>query len=365
MSTPVRQKDHKGRPVHSVTDHGRRGMLVATFPARRLRYTDRPLQSPAGSAEMAVDGTAGGSTESVWDGTGVGDTGADWTLTDDYGGSSESAAAMHAGTNGLDTGSATYGDKVMFDRGSTFTLADYSTLTLWLNTQSRGGDSEIELEWRDATDSGTGSKLKVGDYITWAVGSWVLVSIPTADFAVTAPVQHLRLKFKESTQQHYIDEIALQAAGDAGPVAYRVAPDDGEELTVSRLLLTVVDEQAGWLHGDFAAIDGGLPAGLLLRWWDPPSGEVLYSANLLDNLDLLGRFKVTNEAAFFTSGRLLTLALAFEHPIPLTGHQVIEVLVRDNLSQLMRLQARAIGGQRRESESDDAQSESPLPEDVG
>lgn len=343
MPLVTRQKIGSRAIDYVEGDRQRPVPVCATRREYPLTLWQQRFVTPVGSHELAINGAPiGGSSLSIWDGTGAGDTGADWTRG---GAGAESAAAMHSGTNGLDTGVMAKGDLVTFD---TPALAiTHQSLVFWLNAQAYPPNADIELRWQlsgvDASD-----KIKVNDYITVTVGSWQQVVIPIVDFDVVGNVDRLRIKHKKVAGQHlYYDDFQLSSGGGLGVQIYRVEAPTAKTIEVENVRLMLAGTSNGWLIADWATINGGLSAGLLLRFWDYYDGEVFWSYNFVNNKDLFGLLRLDNSVTFLDADRMITLLheAGLARPI-LSGHRVLDLVVRDDLSSLISINAWAMGGVR-------------------
>ena len=348
MSVTSRLKGPNNHPIDSVTNGTIEGLACATFPAKEYSHFEADFTNDLFANEMNLNGlSTGGLSLSIADGTGALDSGTpDWTIAGDP--MSETTAAAHSGTNGYDTGIKS-GVKSFFDNGAPLDITGFSSLNFWIKTISKGADSEIRLRWEDSTFSNLGSKLNLSSYITWSIGTWTYVSIPIADFGVTSPVQRLEISFKKSPQQHYIDEISLNTASGLayGPQIFSTVPPRDQEYSINKMRITIVADQAGWGHNSFTSLPA-LASGLLLRVKSNNSADnnVITSVNLQDNMDLFGHFSSEDIITFFATGRLITFFASFDNPIILKDNLALELVVRDDLSSLLRLQARCFGGRR-------------------
>jgi len=340
--------DSKGRHIASHEFEHENRLHVATSPRFAYNFAQPALlRTDNGQAEMNVNGFASGAALNVWDGTGVGDVGAaDWIPS---GVGSESAAAVHSGTNGWDTGNTQDGDKTEF-LGPITALGTYGLLNFWLNPQIAPAGSTVELGWRDA-NGGVGNKVNAENYVAMTIGVWQLVSIPLADFGAIGSVTKLRVKYKNTNQRHYIDDISLVASGGTGPFIYRMSRLNMPALDIHRLSLAVAGQSSGWAVNDFATINGGLGAGLLLKFWDYATGEVFWSFNLKNNLEMFGRTGNVNSITFAGTQHLVLLDYDLsEAKARIESTRVFDIVVRDDLSSLLGLNAFATGGELKEND---------------
>jgi len=294
------------------------------------------------SEQMAVDGVASGTAVIVWNGTGASDTGGDWSRS---GVGSESAGAMHAGTNGLDTGVTAKDDESVYDNGSTVDVnGTYATISFWLQPKAFPSKSELTVQFRNAVNSRIGALLNVANYVTnMDLDVWQKVEIPITDFLLTADVQKFVFKCEKSAgQQFYIDDIELVSSGGSGPYIFQVkAPDTSVQYHVSMLVLMIAEIETGWDDNKFANITA-LTSGLLLRQRDLSLGEdsVIWKFNSKDNVDLFGRYH-PQESFIFANGKLLVgfMVKPGAASIVVTDQRVLEFVVRDDLSTIDNIRA--------------------------
>jgi len=346
MPVNARLYDARGRPLHSIERDGDVLPVVATTPAQMHAFEQRLFtEVDDDTTELAIDSAVGGGTsdEKVWNGdeTLWSKTGTLTDITD--------TQSAHSGTYGLNITGSTINEYVRFDAGSALALTDITALSFWVQGQSKLGIINIQLE--DASGALTGNVLNIQSYITWSIFTWQQVVIPVADFGAAADIRYLRMTSMKNNQLWWMDDISLaSSAGSTGSIkTFRVAAEDYAvcfEVHTLRLVLTA--PSAGWAYDSFATIAGGLPAGLLLRYFNVRSGETFAVYNMVDNRDLLGRVTkvdstVLDSEAIFT----LDLDMSKTQWLRVVGTNVLDVVVRDDLSSLISLKAWAIGGEHR------------------
>lgn len=299
------------------------------------------LRTDNATEAMDIDGGAGGTPLSVWDGTGAGDTGADWSVA---GTGSESASAdAGSGTNGWDTGVTALDDGTTWDNGSLIDVNGlYANFTFQMNPQAFPATSRPRVVFLDASNNQIGNSLRIDDYTTnMDLGVWQQVTIPIADFALTANVQKIRFRYRNTAGQHYyFDDLQLVPSGGGGPYIFRVeAPDANTRYHVSMMVLVLSGAATGWNSTTFANITT-LTNGLLLRQRRISDGEVLWRLNSKDNVDLFGRFHPQDDIEF-ADGTLLVgfMVKPGKASVIVTDDEVLEVVVRDNLSGLDQARA--------------------------
>lgn len=305
---------------------------------------DRFLRTDDGSAPMNINGAPAGTPEVVWNGTGGGDAGGDWTAS---GSGSETAGAMRAGTNGWDTGVRGNGDDTLFTTSPAFDIqASYDSLSFWMNPQLKEGNTSLRLRLREAGGA-KGNVVIVDDYVTdFDIGVWQKVTIPIADFGLAASqlIDEVRVLYQAQgpkNQHYFFDDIELNPAGaGGGPYTFElVAPDANTRFHVSMLVLMVSGPSAGWNSTTFANISA-LTNGLLLRQRRISDGATLWSINSKDNTDLFGRYHPQDDITF-SDGSLLVgfMIKPGVASVVVTDDEVLEVVVRDDLSSLTSARA--------------------------
>jgi hypothetical protein len=293
-----------------------------------------------GAAKMNVDGRATGTPVVLWNGTGGGDTGSDWTV--DAGIGSEQAAAMHSGTNGWDTGVAALNQDTRFSNGADIDVNGlYTELTFWMQPKAFPIGAKLRVQFQNMANDVIGANLNVENYVTnMDLDVWQKVSIPIADFNLTANVAKMRFRYRQAAGQHFwFDDIELVPPG-GGPYKFRVEAPTTERWHVSMLVLVISGPSAGWDASAFASIAGGLPNGLLLRGRDKALGETLWSLNSKNNVDLFGRFHPQDDITFADGDLLLGFMIKpGKASIVVTDNLVLDFLVRDDLSSLSEMRA--------------------------
>jgi hypothetical protein len=293
------------------------------------------LQVGDGSEQLNVNGLSAGSPVAAWNGTGIGDTGGDWTPS---GQGSETAASMHSGTNGWDTGVTSGNNLTKFDSGADQDIVGtYDTLSFWMQPKAYPAGANLKIRWKtNGGGNAGGAELSISDYVTdFDIDVYQQVTIPIADFGLTGDVDKIQFKFSSQGGQHFwFDDIELNTSAGAGPYTYRVQAPAGEVWHVSMLVIMLSGPSADWDIGNFANISG-LTNGLLIRGRSLSTGEVSWALNSKDNLDLFGRFHPQDDIAF-SDGTLLVgfMVKPGLASIVVSDDEVVEILVRDNLEGL-------------------------------
>lgn len=316
------------------------GTPMFSVPQRNLGQS-KFLRTTDGSAIMHVDGTAQGSDTDVWLGTTDGG-GSDWTV---IGEGSEQAAAAHSGAEGWDTAVTGADDFTMFDNGADIdVVGTYQMLTFWMNPQAYPSGSKLCIWWKNFAGSNIGNFINVDDYVVnMDLGVWQEVSVPISDFNLTADASSFRFIYNvEAGQRFYFDDIKLNDGLANGPYLYRFsAPDATVCYHVTLLILLIAASETGWASTAFGNLAGGLSNGLIIRQRRISGGEILWSLNSKDNVDLFGRYH-PQESFTFSNGEMLLgfmLKPGSKASVIVTDDEVLEFVVRDDLSTLNQVRA--------------------------
>jgi hypothetical protein len=293
------------------------------------------LQVGNGSEQLNVNGLAAGAPVVAWNGTGIGDTGGDWTPS---GQGSESAGSMHSGTNGWDTGVTSGNNVTKFDGGADQDIVGtYDTLSFWMQPKAYPAGANLKIRWKtNGGGNAGGAELDVSNYVTdFDIDVYQKVTIPITDFGLTGDADKIQFKFASQGGQHFwFDDIELNTSAGGGPYTYRVQAPVGEHWHISMLVLMLSGPAVDWDIGNFANISS-LTNGLLIRSRKISTGEVAWTLNSKDNLDLFGRFHPQDDIAF-SDGTLLVgfMVKPGLASVVVTDDEVVEVVVRDNLEGL-------------------------------
>ena len=297
------------------------------------------------SEDMSLDGAAAGTPVVIWNGTGAGDTGGDWTTGGI--GSAETAAA-HAGTEGWDSGVSALNDVSTFDGGANQDIdGTYDELSFWLNPQAFPPSSALRVFWRNAAGTPIGNNVRVDNVVTnMDLGVWQRVVIPIADFGLDADVDKLVFRYAgAASQQHYIDDIKVNDSAGGGPFRFQIAAPTTVPATryhLSMAVLVISAPASGWTPTAFANIVGGLESGLIFRQRRVSDSEILWTFNTRDNTDLYGFFHPQDDVVF-SGGEMLVgfMVKPGKATVVITDDDVLEVVVRDDLSSLTSMRAYA------------------------
>jgi len=294
------------------------------------------------SGAMNVDGSSQGTPTVVWNGTGASDTGGDWTVT---GEGSETAGAMHAGTNGWDTDVTAQNDNTRFSYGSNTDIdGSYDELSFWMQPKAFPPASILRVRWRQLDNTAVGNNLRVDNYTTdMDPDVWQRVQIPMDDFALTADVAKLSFEYRAAAGQHfYFDDIKLNTASGGGPFRFRIDAPANRQYHLTMAVLVVAAPSSGWNPSAFGSISGGLENGLLFRQRRLSEGEDLWKFNSKNNMDLFGRFHPQDDITFANGDLLIGFMVKpGGASVIVTDDDVIEFLVRDELSSLSEVRAYA------------------------
>jgi hypothetical protein len=291
---------------------------------------------------MNVNGIAAGTPVNVWNGSGAGDVGADWTRT---GVGNETTASNHTpgGTYGLDTGVTSQNDTIVFDYGSMQDIAGtVNELDLWLQLKALVVGGNVRVFWVDSGKSMVGTGVLLSNYLSnFDLDVWKKAAIPIGDFSLTGNVQKLVLRFINASGLHiWLDDVSVTPSAGGGPHIYRVSAPTGLIYHVERLALIVSAADTGWGSTSFANIVGGLTSGLAFRY-RMLGGDTYWAFNCRDNSELFGQLQVINDVSFSNGDRQFTFALEpqLSSVVLVDDDEVVEIIVRDDLSSLVTMRA--------------------------
>lgn len=294
------------------------------------------------SEQMNVNGIAAGTPVNIWNGTGILDVGSDWTRS---GVGSETAQSAHSGTNGLDSGVTTQNDMIVFDAGSMQDIASLvSQVELWVQLKVVVGGGNVRVFWVDDTDTMVGNGVLLSNYLSnFDLDDWKKPIIPIEDFNLTTDVQKLVFRFINVSGIHlWIDDVAAIPSAGGGPHIFRVLAPTGFIYHIERIALVVSAPDAGWSSTAFANIVGGLTSGLAFRYRKiGAGGETYWAFNCQNNIELFGQLTVLNDINFDDAEQMVVFALEpqLSSVVLVDDDEVVEIIVRDDLSSLTNMRA--------------------------
>jgi len=310
-------------------------MPIRTLPPDFCLGKAKFLRVDNGSELLNVNGLAPGGTTTVWNGEAT-----YWTL--EAQGTKETYAAK-TGTYGLDSGVRTVGQETRFDYGSNQDIdGSYQTVQFWMQPKAYPSGSNLKILWRTSGGSNPGVVLEVADYVpNMDLDVWQHVSIPISDFALGNDVAKLVLIYAtKGGQQFYFDDFELIAAGAGGPYTFRAEAPAGETWHVDLLNLLICSGSSGWNSDAFASIAGGLDQGLILRKKILSTAEVPWSFTFKNNIELFGQLVPSYDFAFADNEQMVNLSVKPElADLAVTDDEVLELIVRDNLSTISHMRA--------------------------
>jgi hypothetical protein len=284
-----------------------------------------------GGESMKVDGSAGTLDENVWDGEGA--FWADPTI------GSKTAGAARTGAFGWDTGATAQNNEVKFTRSTPYQPSSDS-IEGWINLQALPPTVVIQARW-ELANSAKGNGVDLMDYLSSQdLGVWQHWSIPLADFNLPAEnVDEFRFRtLNAGGADYYLDDITLVSG--AGGKTFRVAPAGAKEWLVSSVTLVLVAPDTGWNSNAFANIAGGLANGLTLRHRDLAGSSNFWKVVCKHNMEMFGQFDPVVDTAYNDNTRQISFVMRPEPAeIVLTANDVLEFLVKDDLTALTNLRA--------------------------
>lgn len=293
------------------------------------------LRTDIGTEQLNVNGLAPGGATSIW-------TGDATYWTHEAQGTSETYAA-HDGTYGLDSGVRSAGQETRFDNGTNIDIAGlYQNVRFWMKPKAFPSGADLRVLWRTSGGNNPGAVLSVPNYVpNMDLDVWQQVTIPIADFALTADVAKLVILYAlKGGQQYYLDTFELVAAGAGGPYTFRAEAPAGERWHIGLLNLIMSAGATGWNSSAFANIAGGLAQGLILRKKVLSTAEVKWSFTFKNNVELFGQLVPSYDFTFANSELMINFSMKPEPAtLVVTDDEVLEFLVRDNLSSLANMRA--------------------------
>jgi len=306
-------------------------VLLSEFVLGKAKF----LRTDIGTEQLNVNGLAPGGATSVWTGDAT-----FWTL--EANGTAQTYA-VHDGTYGLDSGVRSAGQETRFSYGSNQDIAGlYQNVRFWMKPKAFPAGAQLKILWRTSGGNNPGATLLVSDYVpNMDLDVWQQVTIPISDFALGADVDKLVLIYAtKGGQQFYFDTFELVAAGAGGPYTFRVEAPAGERRHVGLLNLIMSAGSTGWNSSAFANIAGGLAQGLILRKKVLSTGEVLWAFTFKNNIELFGQLVPSYDFTFANSELMVNFSMKPDPAaLVITDDEVLEFLVRDNLSSLTNMRA--------------------------
>ena len=315
------------------------------MPVHQIQYNmrKRVFADPSTGAEsMKVDGSSGTLDEAVWDGEG-----SYWA---DPSIGSKTTGSKRTGTYGWDTGATSQNDEVKFTRSVAFQPSSDS-IDGWINLQALPATVVIQGRW-ELDNSAKGNGIDLMDYLpSQDLGVWQHFSIPLADFNLPAEdVDEFRFRtLNDDGADYWLDDIKLVSG--SGGKTFRMAAVGVGEWVVEAITLILVAADSGWDSDSFCDIAGGLANGLQLRHRDLAAGENFWKLVCTKNIELFGQFDPVVDTAYNDNTRQISFVLQpGSATIKITANDVLEFLVKDDLTSLVNVRAFAHVGIVRENE---------------
>lgn len=310
-------------------------MPIRTLPPDFKLGKAKFLRTDIGTEQLNVNGLAPGGATVIWNGDGT-------YWTHEAQGTPETYAAK-TGTYGLDSGVRPVGQETRFDYGSNQDIAgSYQTVQFWIQPKAFPAGAHLKILWRTSGGSNPGQVLYVEDYLpNMDLDVWQHVSIPIVDFELGNDVAKLVLIYAtQGGQQHYFDDFELVAAGAGGPYIFRVAAPSGKLWYVELLNMIMAAGSTGWNSDAFGNISGGLVEGLILRKKNLTTSEVLWAFTFKKNVELFGQLVPSYDFTFADDELMVNFSMRPQMALlTVTDEEVLEFIVRDNLSTLTNMRA--------------------------
>lgn len=293
------------------------------------------------STAMNIDGaTDGGQDQIIWNGDG-----SYWTLA---GQGSSTTASKKNGTNGFDSSTQT-NTSTTFDKGSNISVHTlYDVLRFWHQPKKFLTNSELRLSWwKTGGSSQVGNYVEISDYThLLETDEWREFEIPIEDFTLDGTVGRLKLDYYSAapakSQQHWLDDIALDDGGGGDHYIFRLTPPANTLYHVECVSLILADGSSSWNDSDFGEISTA-SQGVIIRFRNKTTGEVHWSHTLYNNTDLLCITDNVQEITFPDTTKMVvvtfeTSLFCGHSPVTtLDSDNVLEAVVRDDLTGLTAL----------------------------
>lgn len=294
------------------------------------------------SERLNINGASSGVPTNIFNGTSPNDPLTDWTVSGI--GDVKAIAGRRLG-NGYDSElTVSLNQQIVFDSGLMQPVrTNFETLEFWIQYKTLALLGVIRVGWRDDNDNNVGTFLNIANYVSnQDLDEWKKVTIPTNDFGIrNNNVQKLVFRFVGAVGiRVWLDDISLISRAGGGPYTFRVAAPAGEIFHVERLVLTISAPDAGWSSTSFGNIADGLDNGLLFRYRFL-DGYTMWSFNCRNNSEIFGQLSVLNSINFNDSELTIVFALEPElsSVVLVDDDEVLEIIVRDNLSTLTSMRA--------------------------
>lgn len=293
------------------------------------------------SQRLNINGTSTGTPTNIFDGTSPSDPLTDWDVS---GIGSVKAIAGRGTGNGYDSElTASLGQRITFDSGLMQNIRlNFKTLEFYIQFKNLVSGGIIRIGWQDENDQNVGTFVSIANYVSdLDLDEWKKVTIPISDFGLqNNEVQKLVFRFLGLGLRVWLDDISLISREDGGPYIFRISAPTGEIFNVERLILTMSAPDTGWASTSFGNIADGLENGLLFRYRFL-DGYTMWSFNCRNNSELFGQLSVLNSINFNDSELTIVFALEPElsSVVLVDDDEVLEIIVRDNLSSLTNMRA--------------------------
>lgn len=310
-----------------VDEQGNQVFAVERFNMRKRVFAD----PTTGAESMKVDGSAGTLDEEVWNGEG-----SYWA---DPSVGSKTTGSKRTGTYGWDSGTTAQNDEVKFTRSTPFQPSS-DRIEGWINIQALPAGCWLQARW-ELANVAKGNGVDLADYLpSQDLGVWQFFSIDIADFNLPAEnVDEFRFRTRDAAGADYwLDDLRLVSG--SGSKVFRMAAVDVGEWLLESITLVVVAADTGWDSNAFCNIAGGLANGLQLRHRDLALGENYWKLIAQDNVELFGQFDPVVDTAYNDNTRQISFVLRpGSATVKITANDVLEFLVKDDLTSLVNIRA--------------------------
>jgi len=357
LSLPITIKDGNGtsKEAYLITRDSVNGLLTYSDPYTKYEQYSTPALNPESGFEMAINASFSGTPDIVHVGTADGTY---WTGSNVTGSKANfnSSAQFYAGTVSVLINAPALNNVWQFDKGSTFTPADYLAVTMWVYVSSNWsvGDSVNLYGYDSGSALQVGTPILLENYINeFEFGTWQQAVIPLADFAFgggTFDTWRMSLVGKNGASPiFYIDNFQVEEAG--GLETFSMVPRNGETFLVERVTLNFIDAYAGTLADNSMT---NLSYNKILNMTKLTSGIVLnriqdgvtrFASGITCLADVIKGGGTIGTAFSDGTNAMLTVDIDFSEPVRLDDKDddSLNVIISDNLSGFISFTAIARG----------------------
>lgn len=334
------------------------GLKVFSEPLRTWVNDNRFFSNEEFGIDLNQDGSAGGTPLGIHNGgdntywTGSNIVGANVTFN--------STTRPRTGTASIYVNAPALSDTWQFAKGSSQSLTNYVSVTMWINVDRRwnaSGENVAFFGFDTGTGLEVGTRVNLDDYFNQnSFDTWQLLTIPLDDMGLTGQtIDSFRMQFtlnNGTSPEFFIDDFELQETG--APIVFTIEPEQQQAYQVYGIDFTFIDALNTTLASNsmlnlaydqilgLSKLDSGITLSRIVE------DTVEFSATvtcLYEFLRISGQ--ITNSICDGTNTSI-TIRITFSEPIELRGDALdkITIQVADDLSGLLGFNAFALGRSR-------------------